>query len=136
MTSRSVAKNKKPSLNSMPPDEFADYLFKKLESEQPQVPSDFSDSVDRRFQTNAARRVGLIFLSKPWKEIADGVTEDRALAVAFAKVSMHLDESITLYKGLVELLGTAKLRMQLALCARKDMDEVLAEAKQSLTEAA
>lgn len=114
-------------------DEFADELLKKLESDDDLIEADFSDRVDEKFQRDAARRGGLLFLSKPWKEMADAIAKDRDLAVAFADVAVCLDESISAYKGLADLLVTAQTRINLALCGREDMQAVMEEAKADLS---
>ena len=116
--------------------EFADELLKKLKSADDLIPADFSNIVDRKFQRDAARRVGLIFLSKPWEEMADAIAKDRDLAVAFADVALRLEESIDCLKALADLLLTAQTRINLALCNREDMKAVMAQAKAEIKEEA
>ena len=68
--------------------------------------------------------------------MADKLTEDRDLAVAYAEVSMVLNESISSYKALARLLTPAQTRINLALCGREDMKAVMAEAKADLSQPA
>jgi len=115
--------------HSMPHDECCDKLFAGLETEPALLPPTYCEEVELGIQSDATRRAGLLFLTKPFKEMSEAISADRALAIAFADVSIHLEAAIERYKGLANLLQTAHTRMRLALCAREDMAEVLAQAK-------
>ena len=126
--------NRSPKdLNDMPSEEFCDWLFKKLESDDDLLPADFSNMVDEEMRHDAPGRVALVFLSKPWKQMSDSMVKDRDTALAFAEIAVRLDESIGRYKALADLLGTAQTRINLAFCGREDMQAVMAEAKAEIT---
>jgi hypothetical protein len=80
------------------------------------------------------RRMALMYLSKTFKETAKMVREDRETAVNFAAMGEAIESSVEKFESLVELLTAAQTRIQLQLCQREDMQEVLAEGKTHLTD--
>lgn len=105
-------------------------LIEKMEREkEPQVPRSFLEESEEAIRADWYRRAAVAFLTKPFKEMAEKFRTNRDTAIAFAALSNHLPESIKRYEAVVDVLETAKLRIDLALCGREDMPAVLEEAK-------
>ena len=112
--------NRSPKdLNDMPSEEFCDWLFKKLESDDDLLPADFSNMVDEEMRHDAPGRVALVFLSKPWKQMSDSMVKDRDTALAFAEIAVRLDESIGLFIYLIFIIFILVLLKFFVLCILK-----------------
>lgn len=72
------------------------------------------------------RRMALGYLSRPFKETAKKMRDDRDMAIAFAAAAVCVRSSVEKYKALVEMMVAADTRIRLALCRRADMKEILA----------
>jgi len=112
--------------------EFSDKLFADLEQEeQPILTLDQMDQIEHQWEAlKRARRCLLIWGTKPWKEVAESIQEDRELAIAAAASACcdHLE----FYTALPELIEATKLRLLTALCCREDMKEIMEQGKQGI----
>lgn len=113
-------------------DKFIDELFSNLMKEPPVVPENFCEAVDRELKYDINRRIALVFLSKPFREMEEAMRTNRDTAVAFSGCAASLTNTIERYKGLVVLLEKSKIRMEMALCGREDRQQLLAEGRNSL----
>src|SRR5260221_9505054 len=109
-------------------------LFDKLMAEtKPYVPADFPEKVERDITGSGVhavnRRMALVFLSRPFPELANKIREDRATALAFAEAAACIKSSAEKYKYLADVMATAEIRIQMALCQRADMTRLLAEVR-------
>jgi len=108
-------------------------LFDKLMAEKkPMVGEGFREAVERSMTGAGAdavnRRMATAYLSKPFKEIAEKISKDRGTAIAFASAAVCIKSSAEKYKTIADLMGSAEVRIHMALCQREDMQEILAEA--------
>jgi len=110
-------------------DKFAEEFVAKLRAEGPVLPEGFSQDVDDKIRADWARRAGLVFLEKPFKEMMDAIANDRKTAVAFAAAADAIDKSAQRYTDLVRILRAARIRISVALCSRADLDDVIAKAR-------
>lgn len=112
--------------------EFSDQLFTDLESEdQPILTLDQMDQIERQWEKlKIARRCLLIWGTKPWKEIAESIQNDRELAIA-AAASVSCD-NLEFYTVLTELIEATKIRLLTALCCREDMKEIVEQGEQGV----
>lgn len=116
-------------INAMPPDDFADALFAKMETKEPLMTCEDIDELEAMWERQRGnRRAALVLLTKPWAWLNQQVTENRKFAVAVAQIKMLADE-VGLYKGLAELMEAASVWSMVALASREDMSEVIEEAK-------
>lgn len=75
------------------------------------------------------RRVALATLAKPCAVLFDAVERDRAAAVSIAHACDALDTYCGHLQAVLDTMEAARLRMELALCGREDMDAIYAEAR-------
>lgn len=87
------------------------------------------DAAIRADKFGVSRRLGLLFLSKPCKELIENVQCDREFAVAVAQASDSVTEYRERLGDLVSSMEESEKRMMIALATREDMQAVLAEAK-------
>lgn len=118
-------------IGRLPSGEFSDAFFAKLESESDPVLTMAALEKMEEFVTKSrtSRRAAILYLTRPWKDVATCVEKDRRLAVAFANLVACLDEDIKTYKALVSIMESARARMLSSLCLREDMDAVMLEGK-------
>lgn len=131
MATRKVSKIRAPQKAKDRPATAADYekLFLKMEREKKAVlPKGFLQESEEAIQADWCRRAALAFLARPFKEMTDKLKENRDTAVAFAALASRLPTSIKRYEAVIDVLETAKLRIDMALCVREDMPAVLKEA--------
>ena len=126
-TKKSIPKQR--SKNEAQFKKWADELFAKLENEPPVLDQSAVDAIEDRIQRDWARRMALAFLAKPFKEMADRISEDRDAAVALATAEIAIEDAAARYKALSDFLTTAKTRMMVALCSRSDMQEIRQQAE-------
>lgn len=74
------------------------------------------------------RRVALASLTRAVPQLIESVTDDRVVAVEFARHADALKDYIDRLNEFTTMMQSARLRLRIALCARPDMDEILAEA--------
>jgi hypothetical protein len=77
------------------------------------------------------RRSILFFLSMPAKKVFDGIRDDREEAVAFADALLGARAYVEWLRAVTETMVAGITRLEIALCAREDMDEVIAEAEKT-----
>jgi hypothetical protein len=114
--------------------ELAMKLFNKLMAEKkPAVPQNFAEAVERSITGAGAdavnRRIAVMFLSQTFKESAEKIRDDRGAAIALATASTQIRESAKKYKDLADLMQAAGMRINMALCNREDMQEILSLAE-------
>jgi len=99
--------------------EFCDTLFEKLEAEPALLSCDEMDDIEKWWRSDMpTRRMALVFLTKPWKEVQQQIIEDDSFAAAAGEVVQCLDSER--YKALAEVIDTAGWRIKMALCSRED----------------
>ena len=87
------------------------------------------ESGERRLAGMAeVRRAALLTLSSPGTWLVEQVENDRDFAVHVARVHGRLRGYPEEIRGLSELLDCAQARMVVALSARADLDQIIAEA--------
>jgi hypothetical protein len=116
-------------IEALPPDDFADAFFSRLESRGAQITRDEMKEVEEVLQRQrTARQCALALLSEPWSQLNKRVGEDRGFAVVVAEVMQYANE-VELYSGLAGLMKTAGVWCMAALAGREDMAEIIKEAK-------
>jgi hypothetical protein len=116
-------------IEAMPPDEFSDALFAKMEAAEPQLTCEDMDKIEAVWMSQKRdRRMALVMLTKPWAWLNQQVSKDRDFAKAVAEVEQYASRA-SLYKGLAEMMETAVVWCMLALAGREDMQELCNEAK-------
>lgn len=105
-------------------------MIAKLEAEKEPVLSEKTLCEIEAFVSESVRerRAALAFLTKPWCEMEKMFREDRGAAVLFAEVAECIRGKAQKYGDLADLMRSADVRIQLALCGRPDMAEILKEA--------
>jgi hypothetical protein len=76
-----------------------------------------------------SRRLALVYLEMPFRELTKKVRANRDFAVATAHVSHALGGHIEAYKSLLSWVTAAHARTSMSICVRKDWKEILAEAE-------
>lgn len=115
-------------VGTMPPDDFADALYARLETKEALLTCEDMDEIEALWERHRrTRRAALALLTKPWAQLNQEVIEDRGFAVAVAQIKTFADE-VGLYKGLAELMEAVSVWCMVALAGREDMSEVLEEA--------
>jgi hypothetical protein len=111
------------------PGSWDDKFVSKLLKEPPVLTDKQVSGIEHKIQRDAYRRTALVFLAKPFKEMAEKFAKDRKGAVAFADVAYGARAMAQRYKSLSDLLESASMRIEVALCSREDFREVLEEGK-------
>ena len=78
-----------------------------------------------------ARRSALAVLSQPCADIFEKIETDRETAVAVAAMLSCVDNLLTHIDAYREMISAAQTRLMVGLCARDDMEAVLAEGEAS-----
>ena len=113
--------------NALPEQEFAEKLVAQADDQGPALTHSDMDIIEECWEKRrAARRCALILLTKPFKEIREGVGKNREFALAVAEV-ISCNENLDFYKGIHEFLVKAKVWGSIALAGREDMEEIFAE---------
>lgn len=116
--------------NTIPEDEFSELVFNNFFNSGSDITEDEMYSIEENFSSyGPTRRAALAILKQTGNELSDAVIEDRDFAIAMA--DMH--DCAQLYaeklEAFAELMKTASVRASLALCSRKDMREIMDEAR-------
>lgn len=121
---------------SLSEDESLDKLTEIIESKPAQLTTDNMDELERAWKARMrARRMALVMLTMPFTELRDKVQEDKEFATAVAATLACTQNEIDFCRGVAESLETAQVWMNVSLCYRDDMQEIL-EAGKSQVEAA
>lgn len=78
-----------------------------------------------------SRRLALLVLSRPGADLLDNIKANRELAVAMADVLERLRDYGPMLEELRRLVSVAETRIVIALAAREDAVEIVADAKNS-----
>jgi hypothetical protein len=111
-------------------------LFEQLEA-QPALIED-ADKMDAQFlniSDRRTRRAALATMAKSGRELIDGVTHDRGMAVAMAVVAASASEYAESLRKFADMMESASIRTRLALCSRPDMAEVIKEMDETFSAA-
>lgn len=123
-------------INGIPHEEFVDKLFAYYDAQGSMLTCEQMDEIEQRWEAERrARRCALITLTKPFSWLTEQVHKDRDFALAIADV-LHNTRGNQFYSCLNKLLEAASSRAELALCAREDMQELIAEVKAEQEETA
>jgi len=127
--------NQKPTIeiDAMPDDEFADMVFNKLMELEACFDKETMMQLEERFvyDFGLVRRASLGILTKSGKELFDLFQDSREGAVALVYVFDELPDYLKRLEDIIELMNSALTRMMVSYAGRADMDEVLAEGRQS-----
>jgi len=96
--------------------------------------------IEARFRKDAGgpdgagpwRRSALASLTRSMQQLMDSVAGDIEAARALAYLSVQTDAYVKQLESLVEMLKTASLRIEIALCVREDMQTLLEVARTTL----
>lgn len=108
---------------------FATRIFAQLEAAPALLTREQVDSLEDEIQKDSWQRAALIFCTSSGKDLCRKIEHDREFAILAAQVKNSLTSVKERYAQLTELLATVDVRIMLALCGRKDMEAVLAEAE-------
>jgi hypothetical protein len=92
-----------------------------------------AQEVERDF--GVTRRRALATLTKSSAELIDGIKDDRAAAEAVAYVSRAIRVAAQHLGAVCEVLTTARERLDMALCIREDMREIMEKVERDAAEA-
>jgi hypothetical protein len=109
-------------------DEFAANFI----AQPPQLTQDQRIEIEERLtdqQDAIVRRLALESLTRSGAALEDLFRSDRAAAVGAASISENIMEYASRLRSLADMMQSASMRMDVALCAREDMVIVLEEAK-------
>jgi hypothetical protein len=107
---------------------FAARIFAQFEAAPALLTHEQVQSIDG-IRTDSWQRAALIFCTTSGKDLCRKIEHDRDFAILAAQVKNSLSSVKERYEQLTELLATVDVRIMLALCGRKDMEAVLAEAE-------
>lgn len=110
-------------------------LLRKISKMPAQFDKDFVFTVDERLQgpdDGMTRRVALLMLTRPAKQLFSDVKSNRDLAIEIAQVFNHLPEVMDRLNGLISMLKTSEIWMMVALAQRPDVDQVFMEADRQM----
>jgi hypothetical protein len=108
---------------------FATRIFAQLEAAPALLTREQVESIEDEIRTDSWQRAALIFCTTSGKDLCRKIEHDRDFAILAAQVKNSLSSVKERYDQLTELLATVDVRIMLALCGRKDMEAVLAEAE-------
>ncbi len=108
---------------------FASRIFAQLEAAPALLTREQVESIENEIQKDSWQRAALIFCTSTGKDLCRKIEQDREFAIRAAQVKNSLASIKERYEQLTELLATVDVRIMLALCGRRDMEAVLAEAE-------
>ena len=112
----------------------AEQLYARVKAEPAGITVAQLDVIEARLRDaneGVTRRAALVALTRPAAFIFDAVKNDRSSAVAFASVAQQGHEYAKFLTSLAQLIIAACTRVDVALCIRADMQDVINEAKES-----
>jgi hypothetical protein len=108
---------------------FATRIFAQLEAAPALLTREQVETIENDIQKDAWQRAALIFCTSTGEDLCRKIEHDREFAILAAQVKNSLSSIKERYEQLTELLATVDVRIMLALCGRRDMEAVLAEAE-------
>ncbi|CAB3779108.1 hypothetical protein [Pararobbsia alpina] len=108
---------------------FAARIFAQLEAAPALLTREQVELIEDEIRRDSWQRAALIFCTSTGKDLCRKIERDRDFAILAAQVKNSLTAVKERYEQLTELLSTVDVRIMLALCGRKDMEAVLAEAE-------
>jgi hypothetical protein len=108
---------------------FASRIFAQLEAAPALLTREQVESIENEIQKDSWQRAALIFCTSTGKDLCRKIEHDREFAILAVQVKNSLSSIKERYEQLTELLATVDVRIMLALCGRRDMEAVLAEAE-------
>jgi hypothetical protein len=114
----------------------AERIFENLRRAPPSLTIEDINAIDASLQgamDGTNRRVALVALTKSGKELIELANKSREGAVAVALMAEAAALSFERTLQLAEIVKSAGERARIALCERKDMTSVIAEAKAGFT---
>lgn len=108
---------------------FAARIFAQLEAAPALLTREQVESLEDDIRKDSWQRAALIFCTSSGKDLCRKIEHDRDFAILAVQVKNSLSRVKARYEQLTELFATVDVRIMLALCGRKDMDAVLAEAE-------
>ncbi len=115
-------------INSMDNDEFAEKLYLDMEKREACLSMDEMDAIEKFWEVDrVCRRMSLIHLTKPFKEISDMVKSNDEFALAVTDTLDLLNTES--YEQFLSYLQQALTVMMLALAGREDMNQLRDKAR-------
>jgi hypothetical protein len=114
----------------------AERIFEDLRRAPPLLTIEDINAIDASLQgamDGTNRRVAMVALTKSGKELIELANKSREGAVAVALMAEASDLTFKRTLELAEIVKSAGERARIALCERKDMMSVIAEAKAGFT---
>lgn len=127
---RNTAKQPKFKQSSRKRATWEDRFADKFIAQPAQLTIEQVGSLEARFSgADVDRRVALMTLTKSGAELIEVFSGKRKGALVFARVADDTAGYATLLRHLADLMDTASVRLNLALCSRDDMQAILDEVK-------
>jgi hypothetical protein len=108
---------------------FAARIFEQLEAAPALLTREQVESIEDDMRGDFWQRAALVFCTSSGKDLCRKIEHDRDFAIMAAQVKNSLSSVKERYEKLAELVAMVDVRIMLALCGRKDLDAVLAEAR-------
>jgi hypothetical protein len=106
-------------------------VYHKFAAQPPQITGELMKEIDARcenIENRIVRRLALHALRLSGARLID-IAKSRADALAFAELSLGIEQFEKHLRNLADLMATATCRVQLSLCSRADMSELFKEAR-------
>ncbi len=113
---------------------FADKMYRKVTTGDPPIQKSLIDQIERRTERDGVtRRAALWSMAMATERMAALEHSDVEGAVAVATVAVCARDYATRLRSLAELMETAALRIDVAMCARQDMQAIYKQAEREST---
>jgi hypothetical protein len=106
-------------------------VYHNFAAQPPQITGELMKEIDARcekIENRIVRRLALHALRLSGARLID-ISKSRANALAFAELSLGIEQFEKHLRNLADLMATASCRVQLSLCDRADMSELFKEAQ-------
>jgi hypothetical protein len=118
--------------NSIIPRSWEDSFADDFLAQPAQITADERDQIETRAGGDddaIVRRLALASLTRSGAELIESVSVSREMAVSTAHAADRVEDYANRLRSLADMMRSASMRLNIALCAREDMESVLEEAK-------
>lgn len=118
-----------------PSDREINRLFSQLENAGPLMSEEELETLDRDFRSVSnvrKRRASFYFLTLSGADLMQRIVSDGDCAVAAAAVAQFAKGYGEYLHGIANLVESARTRIEVALCNRADMPDILARARKNI----
>jgi|GEM_PF-2843832 hypothetical protein len=115
-------------------------LWEQFESQPAQFTCEMAEGMEKRAKEaelphGITRRIALASLTRSASDLIGAIKDDRDAAEALAESSQAISDMVKHLGAVCEVLTTARTRIEMALCVRDDMHEIMGKLEQESVDA-